>query len=287
MSNPMFDEKHFDLARSQPSGAIGTDPTPQRGWGQAPPPASAYAPTATAAEATGTMSYAGVAGAAGLMLVVLVAAGTFGWSRVQSTSITDSLGRTVDTTTFPTGWLIGSLIVAFVLAMICSFKPPMARWLSLPYAAAEGVLLGTISHTYDIRTQGIALQAVLATVAVFGVMLLLYGSRALRVTPRMTKGIIAATIGVAAMYGIGLLVSLFTDAPLRFMDSTSPLSIGISLLVVGIAAFNLLLDFDFVERGVESGLPRYMNWYAAFGLIVTIVWLYLELLRLLSKLQRR
>lgn len=277
MSNPLLNDRYFRGGTGPVIDATGT-PT---GYGQRPPDAAAYGTTRT-----GTMTMGGVASAAGVMLLFVLAGGVFGWNQVEATSTTIG-GQTIDNTTFPTGWLFGSLIVALILALVCSFKPLMARFLAIPYAIAEGVFLGVISHTYDIRTQGVALQAVVATAAVFMVMLALYGFRVLRVTPRLTKGIIAATVGVGVLYLVAIISSFFTDSALNFLDSTSALSIGISFVVVGVAAFNLLLDFDFVERGVAQGLPKQMEWFAAFGLIVTIVWLYLELLRLLSKLQRR
>jgi len=278
MSNPFLNPRYYDERPRTASGPLGTTP-----GASGAPQYTTYDPTARGA----TMTMGGVSSAAGVMLVFLLAGAWFGWTRIVPATGVDSLGRTTDVTTFPTGWFFGSLALAFVLSIVCSFRPLLARVLAIPFAVAEGVFVGVVSHTYDLRTQGVALQAVLATVAVFGVMLLLYGFRVLRVTPRMTKAIIAATFGIAAVYLVGWISSIFTDALPRFMDSTSTVSIGISALVVGVAAFNLLLDFDFIERGVEEGYPKNMEWFAAFGLIVTIVWLYLELLRLLSKLQRR
>jgi uncharacterized YccA/Bax inhibitor family protein len=281
MSNPLLNERYFQGAGA--GGAVIDATASDTGAGMRPPDAAAYG----SGTRPGTMTMGGVASAAGVMLLFVLAGGWFGWSKVVATSTVDIAGRTVDTTQFPTGWMFGSVIIGLVLAVICSFKPPLARILAIPYALAEGVFLGVISHTYDIRTQGVALQAVIATGAVFLVMLALYGFRVLRVTPRMTKAIIAATFGVMAIYIVGWIASLFTDSGLRFMDSTSGLSILVSVVVVGIASFNLLLDFDFIERGVKAGLPKEMEWFGAFGLVVTLVWLYLELLRLLSKLQRR
>lgn len=277
-SNPILNDKYFRGAGA--GGAVIDAQSTEAGWGQMPP-----SPTMRPAERTMTMG--GVASATGAMLLFVVAGGWFGWGLVETQlEGFDATGQAVVSNTFPIGWMIGTMLVGFVLAMICAFKPPMARILGIPYAIAEGVFLGIISHAYDAQTQGIALQAVVATGGVFAMMLALYGFRILRVTPRMTKGIIAATFGVLALYLVSFIASLFTDGG-NFMNSTSLLSIGISLLVVGIAAFNLLLDFDFIERGVAEGLPKEMEWFGAFGLVVTLVWLYLEMLRLLSKLNRR
>jgi len=278
-SNPILNDKYFRGAAA--GGAVIDAGSTETGWGQAPPPPSAYQQPGVR-----TMTMGGVASATGLMLLFVLAGGWFGWGKVSTETGIDSAGRTVTTNNLPIGWLIGTMLVGFVLAMICAFKPPMARILGIPYALAQGVFLGIISHAYDSQTQGVALQAVIATGAVFVMMLALYGFRILRVTPRLTKGIIAATFGVLALYLVSFVVSLFTDGE-SFMQSTSLLSIGVSLVVVGIAAFNLLLDFDFIEKGVKAGLPKEMEWFGAFGLVVTLVWLYLELLRLLSKIQRR
>ena len=286
-SNPILNDKYFRSAGAGAGGSVVDTTGTERGWGQAPPPPAQYstdAPTRTA-----TMTMRGVASATGVMLVFVFIGARFGWSKVATEylGIDRGTGDRVYSNTLPTGWLIGSMLVGFVLAMICTFKPPMARILGVPYALVEGVFLGILAHAYDAQSQGIAIQAVVATGGVFLMMLALYGFRILRVTPRLTKGIIAATFGVVAVYLVGWISSLFTDSGTSFMNSASPLGIGISLIVVGIAAFNLLLDFDFIERGVQQGLPKEMEWFGAFGLIVTLVWLYLELLRLLSKLQRR
>jgi len=221
-----------------------------------------------------------------LMLVAVGAGAWFGWSKVQVTSAVDPLGRLVSSASLDQpGWLIGGLIVAVVLSLLTVFKPNVARFTALPYALAEGVALGVISHLYDVQSRGIALQAVIATCGVFATMLLLYGLRVLRATPAFVKGVVAATVGVAAIYLVAIVARMF-GADLGIFDSTSGLSILFSVVVVGIAAFNLILDFDFIERGTAEGLPKHMEWYGAFGLVLTIVWLYLEIIRLLSKLQR-
>lgn len=282
-SNPFLNDKYFRGAGA--GGAVIDATGTERGWGQVPPSYEAYESTPRSA----TMTMGGVASATGVMLVFVMVGAWFGWGRVTTEflGIEQGTGKRVYSADLPMGWLIGSMVIGLVLALICSFKPPMARILGIPYAIAEGVFLGIISHAYDSQSQGIAIQAIVATAGVFLAMLALYGFRILRVTPRMTKGIIAATFGVLALYAVMFISRLFTDAGTDFMQSTSLLSIGVSLLIVGIAAFNLLLDFDFIERGVKEGLPKEMEWFGAFGLIVTLVWLYLELLRLLSKLQRR
>jgi uncharacterized YccA/Bax inhibitor family protein len=284
MPSPVMNEQVFESG-----GSVGVmdRPAPAAAAyhpGQAPPP---QYPPVTATQGR-TMSFGGTATAAGVMLVVLLAGGWFGWQQVSEVaSPTQSDPTRVVGQLNNAGWLWISLIVGFGLAIFTAFKPMMARFTSLPYAIAEGVLLGVISHLYNTQTQGIAIQAILATAGVFLVMLVLYGLRILRATPKFTKGVIAATFGIAFMYLIGWITSLFTSSALTFFNSPSLLSIGFSLVIVGVASMNLILDFDMIEKGVRNGAPAAMDWYGAFGLTVTLVWLYLEMLRLLSKLQSR
>jgi uncharacterized YccA/Bax inhibitor family protein len=194
---------------------------------------------------------------------------------------------------FPRVLLPISAIGGFIVAMITIFKPTAAPITAPIYAALEGVFLGAISKIYDITyaakfqgTSGIAMQAVMLTCGVLFVMLFIYGTRLIRVTQKLQTGIIAATGALGLFYMVTMLLSLFgVQMPLVF--SSSPLGIGFSLFVVGLAAFNLLMDFDFIEKAAYAGAPKYMEWYGAFGLMVTLVWLYLEVLRLLAKLSDR
>ncbi|MSY19012.1 MAG: hypothetical protein F2735_06705, partial [Actinobacteria bacterium] len=146
--------------------------------------------------------------------------------------------------------------------------------------------VGAISHSYESFQNGIVVQAAGATVAVFAIMLFLYRTNIIKVTDRMRRIVVGATLGIMVFYGISMLINLF-GGTVPFLSDTSALSIGFSFLVAGVAAFNLALDFDFIEKGAKAGLPKQMEWVAAVGLLVTIVWLYLEILRLLSKLDRR
>ena len=166
------------------------------------------------------------------------------------------------------------------------FKPHIARWTAPIYALTEGVALGAISHVYESQWNGIVVQAVLGTAGVFGAMLFLYTTRIIKVTDRMRRMVIAATFGIMAIYVVGLLAQLFGSS-LSFINQPSAFGIVFSLVVVGIAAFNLALDFDVIERAQRSAAPRELEWFAAFGLMVTVVWLYLEMLRLLAKLNQR
>ena len=181
--------------------------------------------------------------------------------------------------------LVGGL-GGLVVALVTVFKPKASPYTAPLYAVLEGLLLGGISAMYNARFAGLPLQAVALTFGVFAALLLVYRTGIVRVTENFRMGVFAATGGIAIMYLLSFVLRLF-GVPMPFLHDSSPLSIGISLVVVVVAALNLVLDFDFIERGVAQGAPRYMEWYGAFGLLVTLVWLYLEMLRLLGKLQGR
>jgi uncharacterized YccA/Bax inhibitor family protein len=197
------------------------------------------------------------------------------------------------TAQFPRALLPIAAIGGFIVAMITIFKPTAAPITAPLYAALEGVFLGAISRVYDLTyahkfqgTSGIALQAVMLTAGTLFVMLFVYQTGLVKVTEKLKAGIITATGALALFYIVTMLLGLFhVQMPLIY--SASPLGIGFSLLVVGLAAFNLLLDFDFIEKAAYAGAPKYMEWYGAFGLMVTLIWLYLEILRLLAKLSDR
>ena len=153
--------------------------------------------------------------------------------------------------TFSAGLLWGTLIIAFVLAIATAFMPKTARFTSLPYALFEGVVLGMISRMYEVQFDGIVVQAILATAGVFLMMLVLYGLRILRATPRFVKGVIAATFGIMVLYLVGFIFSLFGSG-FSFWNDASLLGIGISVVICIVAALNLILDFDFIEKGVAA-----------------------------------
>jgi len=183
-------------------------------------------------------------------------------------------------------WVLAlpAFIVGLVLSLIIIFKRTPNPVLVLTYAAAEGVVLGAITGLFDKIYPGIAFQAILGTFGVFIAMLIVYKTGVVRVTPRLTRWIIGATAGALVVMLADLILNLFhTNLGIR---TGSPLSIVFSLLVIGIAAFNLLLDFEQADQMIRNGLPARWAWFAAFGLMVTLVWLYLEILRLLSYLQR-
>jgi uncharacterized YccA/Bax inhibitor family protein len=194
-----------------------------------------------------------------------------------------------------TSWLWIGLIGGFITAIVLIFKPVWATFLAPVYALFEGAFIGGISAMYNFAfkgaetggaTGGIVMQAVGLTFAVVIAMFALYRFRIIKATEKFKSVIITATMGIAVFYLLAMGLRLFhIDMPL--IHSSGTLGIVFSLVVVGIAALNLILDFDRIEQGAAMGAPKYMEWYGAFGLLVTIVWLYLEILRLLSKLSSR
>ena len=187
-------------------------------------------------------------------------------------------------------YMLGAAILGFITAMVVIFKKEWSPFLAPVYALLEGVFLGAISATYNNAfaksAPGIVTQAVLLTFGTVIAMYLLYRFRVIKVTDKLRSIIFTATAGIAIFYLLAMVLRLF-HVDIAFLHEGSLLGIGFSLVVVVIAAMNLLLDFDMIEKGVAAGAPKFMEWYGAFGLLVTIVWLYLEILRLLSKLADR
>ena len=225
----------------------------------------------------GAMTVNGVITAASVLFVLLLSSATFGW--LSSSTDTGEFS-------FPPYAMVG-IIVGFGAVMLAYFKPRWAKVLGPVYAICYGYAVGAISHYYESYNDGIVLQAAGATIAVFFVMLVLYRTGIVKVTPGFRKIVVGATLGIMVLYGVSILLSLFTGNGISFIDSPSLLGIGFSIFVCGLAASNLALDFDLIEKGVARKMSKDYEWVAALGLVVTIVWLYLEILRLLSKLNRR
>jgi len=182
-------------------------------------------------------------------------------------------------------YLLGGLVGGFVLALITIFKKTAAPVTAPLYAVAEGLLLGGVSAAFEQQFPGIVFQAVFLTFGTLAALLIAYTSRLIKPSENFKLGIVAATGGICLFYLIALILGFFgLNVPL--LHSSGPLGIAFSVFIVIIAALNLVLDFDFIENGAAAGAPKYMEWYAAFGLLVTLVWLYLEILRLLAKLQQ-
>ena len=182
--------------------------------------------------------------------------------------------------------VIVSSIGAVILAIIMAFKKETAKTLSILYAILEGIAIGGISFVFNAVYDGIVVQAVFFTSADLLVMLLLYKFRIIKVNDKFRSVIFGSTLCIAIVYLINFILGFFKMS-VPFLNDSSPIGIGISVAIVAIASFNLLLDFDFIEQGANANMPKYFEWYCAFGLLVTLIWLYLEILRLLSKVRSR
>jgi uncharacterized YccA/Bax inhibitor family protein len=239
---------------------------PQYGGTQPDPIEQAYfGPTATARD-TGRMTIEDVTVRTAIMLATIVATGGLTWF------------LNLEALAFP------AALIGLILGVVISLKQVTNPAAILGYAAVEGVFLGGVSKLFEDAYSGIVLQAIVGTLGVAATMLLMYRSGKIRVTPKFTKMVIGATVGYFVLIMVNLVASLFTSGGLGLFDG-GLLSIGIALFAIGLASLNLVLDFDFIEKGAEAGIPERYGWLAAFGLVVTLVWLYIEILRLLSYLR--
>ncbi len=229
-----------------------------------------------------TMTVNGTVNKTALMLLLLVAAAVYTWNKYFDAAVTNP--EAALSAVGP--WLLVGGIGGFITVLVTVFRPQSSGISAPIYAVFEGLLLGGISAIFESMYHGIVMRAVALTLAVFAAMLFLYKSRIIKVTKKFMLGVFAATAGIALVYLVSFIAGFF-GAQFGFLYGNSNFSIGFSLVVVAVAALNLVLDFAFIERASESGAPKYMEWYGAFGLMVTLVWLYLEILRLLSKLASR
>lgn len=276
MSNPFLNDKAMKQAADANAASLATA---DAGWA-APDLSTRATPIDDGPISTwksGTMTVGGTISATGVLMVILLAAAAFGWAS----------GPDLDTGNqrFPALAIVG-VLVGMVCAIAVHFKPMWAKVLAPLYALGEGFFVGVISKAYNEMYDGIVAQAVGATLGVFLVMLVLYRTNIIKVTARFRRIVIMATLGLMAFYLVSFVISLFGGS-VAFLDSPSMLGIGLSVFAAVLAAMNLALDFDFIEKGSKAGMPKAMEWYGAFGLLVTLVWLYLEMLRLLSKLNQR
>lgn len=225
---------------------------------------------------TDSMTIGGTVNKSAILLLMVAMTAIWSWKKVMS------LGDI--TAMYP--WMIGGAIVGFIFALITIFKKTAAPITAPLYALAEGVFLGAISAYFELQFPGIAMQAITLTFGTLLALLLAYKSGLIKATENFKLGIVAATGGIALVYLVNIVMGFFgTGIPV--IHSSGPWGIAFSVFVVIIAALNLVLDFDFIENAAEQGAPRYMEWYAAFGLLVTLVWLYIEILRLLAKIRSR
>jgi uncharacterized YccA/Bax inhibitor family protein len=293
VANPVLNQNRFDhaaetttgpgwastagpSAEARGAGGGGSDTHGRFGAGEAASPATGK-----------TMTVGGTLTATGVLFVLILISGAFGWSQVTPVPevVDPSTGVVLQEAgaDFP-GWIFLPMIGGLILGLVTAFKPKIARFTAPLYALGYGVALGAISAMYETRFEGIVLQAVGATLSVVAVMLFLYATRIIKVTKRYVMVVVGATLGIFVMYMVGWIASIF-GADIAFWNEPSALGIGISVVIVIVAALNLAIDFAFIETASKEGYPKYMEWYGAFGVTVTIVWLYLEILRLLALLR--
>jgi uncharacterized YccA/Bax inhibitor family protein len=225
---------------------------------------------------TRTMSIQGTVNKTALLLLLVLFSSSWTWN------LYFSAGDPV--VVMP--WVFGGLIGGFIVALVTVFKKQWALLTAPMYALLEGLALGGISAIFEARFPGIVIQAVGLTFGTLFCLLMAYKSGMIKVTENFKLGVVSATGAIALFYVVSFLLSMF-GISIPFIHGSGIIGIGFSLFVVAIAALNLVLDFDFIENGAARGVPQYMEWYAAFGLIVTLIWLYIEILRLLSKLRSR
>jgi len=257
-SNPALGENTFRNA----SGQYGT--------------LNGSAVTGGAIDAAARMTLNGTINKTGILLVCCMATAAWTWYSFLTSGDLSVAGPLV---------LVGAF-GGLVVGLVTSFKKEWAPVTAPLYALLEGLVLGGLSAVFNLRYPGIAIEAVGLTFGTLFVMLFLYRTGVIKVTQKLRIGIVAATGGIFLFYMLEWLLSFF-GINLTTVNGASTIGIVFSLFVVGIASLNLVLDFDFIEQGVTYGVPKYMEWYGAFGIMVTLVWLYLEILRLLAKMRSR
>jgi uncharacterized YccA/Bax inhibitor family protein len=219
----------------------------------------------------GRMTLAGTVNATLILTGLLMTTAIFAWNRMEADP--SSAG----------GYMITGAVGGLILALVTSFKPHWAGITAPLYALVKGLFVGAISAIYNAQFNGIVIQAVLLTAGVLFALLAAYRSGLIKATENFKLGVVAATGGIFLVYLITIVLGLF-GIQIPYIHQGGMIGIGFSLFVVVIAALNLVLDFDFIEKGCEHGAPKHMEWYAGFGLLVTLVWLYVEMLRLLAKI---
>lgn len=222
------------------------------------------------------MTIQGTVNKTGILVCLLWVAAIFTWEKTFAAENPAEL--------YP--WLIGGAIAGLVIAMITIFKKTAAPYTAPLYAVVEGLVLGVLSAFFEMQFPGIVFQAVLLTFGTLFALLFAYKTGLIKATENFKLGVAAATGGIFVVYMLSMVLGFF-GVSIPLIHESGIVGIGFSLFVVVIASLNLVLDFDFIEKGAEQGAPKYLEWYAAFGLMVTLIWLYIELLRLLSKLRSR
>jgi uncharacterized YccA/Bax inhibitor family protein len=238
-----------------------------------------------------TMSLEGTAIKTGFLLMILMAGVIYTWVQTGAVApaVTTEMAVRAGGVAIPQNvWqfmMVGGL-GGFIAGIITSFVPRWSPFTAPVYAALEGMFIGAISSMFEYRYPGIAVQSAGLTFGTLAAMLLAYTSRLVRPTEQFKMGLVAATGAICMVYFASMILSFF-GIHIPYIHQSGPIGIGFSLVVVVIAALNLVLDFEFIETGVAHGAPKYMEWYGGFGLLTTLVWFYVEVLRLLSKLRDR
>jgi uncharacterized YccA/Bax inhibitor family protein len=222
---------------------------------------------------TGVMTLQGSVLKTAILIVILLVAAAYTWSQALAGAAPAAYG-----------WLLVGSVGGLITAFVTIFFPKASPITAPIYAALEGLFLGAISAIFEAMYPGLVMQAIGLSIGVLAVMLFVYGTGIIRATEKFKIGVVAATGAICLVYVVDMIVSFF-GTRLPFIHESGMVGIGFSLVVVVIAALNLILDFDFIERGVQVQAPKYMEWYGGFSLLVTLVWMYLEILRLLAKLR--
>ena len=212
------------------------------------------------------MTLDGTVNKTGILLALCVGGAYFGWNSP--------------------GLVMPAILIGFVIALFTIFKPKNSPYTAPAYAAIEGVALGGITMIFEAQYPGIGIQAIGLTFGILASLLFCYKSGIIKPTENFRLMIFAGTMGIFILYLVSFIMSFFGNS-IGFIHSNGLFGIGFSLFVVAIASLNLVLDFDFIEEGAEKGMPKYLEWYGAFSLMVTLIWLYLEILRLLAKIRSR
>jgi uncharacterized YccA/Bax inhibitor family protein len=251
MANPVLEKQFGDQAAADAALQAGTPPQPVEAGAD-------------------RMTIGSVIGATFFLLLLVGAGSAYGWANY--------------TTVWRWWWMFAIGLIVLVIATVAN--PKLAAFTGVVYALGQGVFVGALSHQYADWYEGIVFLALIATLSVFLAMLFLYATRIIKVTQKLRSVIIIATVGIAVFYLVNLVLSLFGSS-IPVVTGTGTPALVFSILVVIIASLNLLLDFQVIEYGITQGAPKSYSWFAAFGLMVTIVWLYIEILRLLAKLLSR
>jgi len=223
-----------------------------------------------------TMTIQGTVNKAGILMLCVVVGAAWTWGLSHSPEPEAALP-----------WTFGGMFGGLALAFVTVFKKSWSPLTSPIYALLEGLFLGGVSAFFEKSYPGIAMQAISLTIGVMVVMLAAYKFRIIQATPKFVLGVVIATGGFALVYVANFILVMFFHSQISVLSNGSPLAIGICIFAVIVAALNLIIDFDLIERGAQVGAPKYMEWYGAFGLMVTLVWLYVQFLRLLSNARRR